>query len=542
MSGNFRYGGYAGKFLRVNLTTGDIKDEPLPVEWAERYLGGLGLAARLLYDEIPRGVDPFDEGNKVAIFTGPCEGTYVPTASRIGVYTKSPLTGAFFHSSAGGHFAPELKYAGWDGILIEGKAERPVYIWIQDERVEIRDASAYWGLETFPAQEKLREDLGCPEAQVGCIGPAGEKKVRFAATIFGVRAAGRGGGGAVIGSKNLKAIAVRGTGAIAVPDTEELNRVLKDLYERVTSHPVTGKGLPTYGTPAIVMTNNKMGILGTRNWQTEYFPEAEKIGAEHFKETIWRKHKGCFACPVYCGKYSVVREGPLKGTVVEGPEYEDLFSLGSLCGVSEIRAVARGERRCDDLGLDAIEAGVVVAFAMEAYERGILSEEAAGGLELRFGNWEAMLELIELMGRREGLGAMLADGLVPAADCLGGGAHDFAMHHRGLGMAGHTSRGLPGMALGYATGPRGGSHHDGKGPYTAGLNNLMAITDSMIICHMTEPIYGPIAPNDMVPAVINAVTGMKLSMDEANETADRIWTLTRCHLMREGYRRKDDTL
>jgi aldehyde:ferredoxin oxidoreductase len=559
LSSDFRYKGYTGKLLRVNLTSGKIKEEPLKEEWAEKYLGGAGIASRILYDELQPGIDPLGPKNKTLIMTGPVNGTIIPTASRVGAYCKSPLTGSFFHGTAGGHIGAELKYAGWDGIIIEGRASVPVYLWIDDDLVEIREASHLWGMNSYEVQEKLKEELGLDEVHVASIGPAGELLNRFACITFGARVTGRGGTGAVWGSKKLKAVAIRGTGSVDVPDITKFKHFADELLKVFRNHPATSKILPTYGTPVLVNANNALGIFGSYNWQEELFENAEGLSGETMRETIVVKDKACFACPVRSSKLCVIKSERDGNYVVEGPEYENIYSLGSCCGIGSIKTVAIAERICDDYGMDAIEAGVAIAFSMECFEKGILTLEDTEGMELRFGDEEAMLTMLHKIGKREGLGDLLAEGVKRASEKLGHGSEDFAMHAKGMTVAGHSARGMPGFGLGYATGPRGGSHHDGrptgertglvlretfegKAEYTARINHFSIYTDSMIVCHLAESIWGPLDISEWCVKSLNVATGMQSSLEDAKKTAERIWNMMRAFMVREGFRRKDDKL
>ncbi|MCK5256171.1 MAG: aldehyde ferredoxin oxidoreductase family protein [Deltaproteobacteria bacterium] len=559
MSSDFRYKGYTGKLLRVNLTSGKVKEEPLKEEWAEKYLGGAGIASRILYDELKPGIDPLGPKNKTLIMTGPVNGTIIPTASRVGAYCKSPLTGSFFHGTAGGHIGAELKYAGWDGIIIEGRASVPVYLWIDDDLVEIREASHLWGMHSYEVQEKLKEELGLDEVHVASIGPAGELLNRFACITFGARVTGRGGTGAVWGSKKLKAVAVRGTGSVDVPDITKFKHFADELLKVFRNHPATSKILPTYGTPVLVNANNALGIFGSYNWQEELFENAEGLSGETMRETIVAKDKACFACPVRSSKLCVIKSERDGNYVVEGPEYENIYSLGSCCGIGSIKTVAIAERICDNYGMDAIEAGVAIAFSMECFEKGILTLEDTEGMELRFGDEEAMLTMLHKIGKREGLGDLLAEGVKRVSEKLGHGSEDFAMHTKGMTVAGHSARGMPGFGLGYATGPRGGSHHDGrptgertglvlretfegKAEYTARINHFSIYTDSMIVCHLAESIWGPLDISEWCVKSLNVATGMQSSLEDAKKTAERIWNMMRAFMVRKGFRRKDDKL
>ncbi len=553
------YKGYTRKILRVNLTAGTVETEELKNGQLKKYIGGAGLAARMLYDELKPGIDPLSADNKVIFLAGPLAGTIAPTGSRIGAYTKSPMTNGFFHSSAGGNFAPEIKYAGFDGVVIEGKSEKPVYLFVTNTVQELRDASHVWGEPTFKAQELLKADVGDEAVQIAVIGPAGEKMVKFSAILLGCRALGRGGLGAVLGSKMFKGIAVRGTGNLEVDDMSATLKKTEDLIRMMRANPSTGQILPQYGTPVLVNANNALGLFGSRNWQKETFESAELICAETMRDKIVVQNKSCFACPLMCGKYSEVLDGPFKGCKTEGPEYENIFSLGSMCEIDSIETIAAAEWACDDFGMDAIETGVAIAFAMEAVEKGILTIDDTDGLDLKYGNKEVILPMVRKIGMREGFGDILADGVKIAAEKIGKGSDDFAMHNKGMTFAGHSARGLPGNALGYATGPRGGSHHDcrptgeragiverdtveGKPQYVIDVNHLNILTDSMILCHLAEAVFGPIKMNQNVVDILNVVTGMNMTLAEGEETAERIWNVIRSFAVREGSRRDDDSL
>ncbi len=553
------YKGYTRKLLRVNLTNRTVRVEEIPNAQLLKFIGGAGLAARMLYDELEPGIDPLSHRNKVIFMTGPLAGTIAPTGSRIGVYTKSPLTGGFFHSSAGGSFAAELKFAGYDGVVIEGASEKPVYLFISNETAELRSASHLWGEMTYRAHELIKVDIGDEAVQSAVIGPAGERMVRFASVIVGGRALGRGGIGAVLGSKKFKGIAVRGTGRVEVDDMEATLKTTQELIGLMRRNPTTGQSLVNFGTPVLVNANNNLGVFGSRNWQRETFDGAVGLCAETMREKIFVRNKSCFACPIGCSKYTIVTDGPYKGSEVEGPEYENIFALGAMCENDSIETVAAAERLCDDLGMDAVETGVSIAFSMEAREKGLLTEKDADGLDLSFGNSDVIMPMVRKIGLREGLGDLLADGVKRAADTIGGGAADFAMQNKGMTFPGHSARGLPGFALGYATGPRGASHHDarptgeragivpretveGKPQYVINVNHLNILTDSMILCHLAEAIWGPTEIKETVIGIFNDVTGMDLSLEQAKVTAERIWNVIRAFGVREGMRRSDDTL
>ena len=557
----FEYGGYAGKFLRLDLTNKKASTMPITKEMARQFIGGNGFGVKILYDELKPRVDPLSPENKVMFASGPIQGTMIPTAGRSGVFTKSPLTNYFFDSYGGGSFGPEVKYAGYDGIIVEGQAKEPTYVRVSDDEVEFNKASHLWGKTTFETQEILKKDLNEPKAQIACIGPAGERLVRFACTIWGARAAGRGGSGAVLGTKNLKAIVVRGTKDVRVPDINAFDEYMSELYVKITINPSTGKALPTLGTPGVTTTQNQLGILGTRNWQTETFAEIEKISGESMRSKIVVKDKGCMACPIRCTKLSYVRTGPYAGTFDEGPEYETIWAYGSNCGVSSLEVIAKADRMSDEYGVDTISAGAVISFAMECYEKGILSKDKVDGLDLKFGNESALLDLLKKISMREGIGDLLSEGAERASKKIGKGAEKYAITIKGLENAGHSPRGLKGYSLGMATATRGGSHQDGrptaerigksptdrrttegKPEYAIGTQHVTALMDSMCLCRMTEGIYGLFEITNEHLNTINVVTGMDMTLPELTECAERIYNLERAFNCREGHRREHDVL
>ncbi|HEX2987492.1 MAG TPA: aldehyde ferredoxin oxidoreductase family protein [Chloroflexota bacterium] len=555
MAAVFKFGGYAGQLLRVNLTTKVVSKEPLREDWARDFVGGVGYAARLLYDELASKIDPLGPENKLVFMTGPTCGTLIPSGSRGCVCGKSPATGSFFHSIYGGYWAAELKFAGYDGVILEGKSDKPVYLWIDDDKIELRSAEGIWGKSTVDAEMAIRHELGDDEIQIATIGKAGELGTPYAMILVGIRAAGRGGLGAVMGSKMLKAVAVRGSGNLHVPNMLNMYNTSMKLCEALEA---PTKGLLEYGTARNSGPLNAAGILPTHNWQTEVFSGIDGITGETMKKEVVKANRSCFACSVNCTKYSVVPSGPYK-SVVEGPDYETLFGYGSMCEVGDIRASCKADELCDEYGLDLMSASCTIAWAMECYEKGIFTKEDTGGIDLRFGNAEAMIKMTEMIGKREGLGALLAEGVREASKIVGKGSERFAVHVKGLELAGHTPRPFPATAVGYATGPRGGSHHDsrttmekfgmverktleGKGALAAEVNHFLIFTDSVILCHLPETFWGPSGIKETVVEALNAVTGWKLDVEQAHKIAERQWNMIRCFCAREGFTRKDDQL
>ena len=453
--------GYTGKLLRVNLSHMKVSTEPLNMEWAEKYIGCQGLGARYLYEELAGGVNPLGPDNKILVVTGPLTGTIAPAASRYVLVTKSPLTNIFIDSSAGGHFGPEVKYAGYDAIIIEGKAEKPVYLLIRDAKVEIKDAARLWGKDTTDTEDMIKGWWG-PTVKVLAIGPAGEKMVRYACVITEYsRANGRGGIGAVFGSKNLKAIAVKGSGGVGVANPEAFiestkKAMIKGIVENLESPiPIGWKG--GMGNAEIMIWANEMGCLPTRNFATGTFEASEKIDHLALKK-LGPKVRACAQCPLACSYYIKLKDGPYAGTGSEGPEYETLALLGANCAVDNLPAIVKMNSICNRLGMDTMTAGTVASWAMECYERGLITSRDADGLALTYGNYEALIRLLEKIANREGIGDLLAEGVAKASEKIGQGTEAFAMHIKGMGIPAYEPRSATGMALAYATSPIGASH------------------------------------------------------------------------------------
>ncbi|MEM2450015.1 MAG: aldehyde ferredoxin oxidoreductase family protein [Candidatus Methanomethylicaceae archaeon] len=556
---DLKYGGYKGKILRINLTTKKTSILEITDEFARKYLGGNGFSARLLFDMIDPRIDAFDPTNVIAIMTGPMQGIYIPTSGKYHMASKSPLTNGYFDSISGGHIGAEIKYAGYDGILITGRADKPVYIFIDDNNIEFKSAEKLWGRLTSETQEMIKEEIGDPKLCVSAIGPAGENRVRYACVITEFRAAGRGGLGAVMGSKNLKAVAVRGSGTNEPADSEALENWMNWYKEEVKKVPALASGLSTYGTPILVSSiNNIFGGFGTRNHQTEYFEGWEGLCAETLKNKYWDKDTACPACPIACSKLFSVKEGKWKGAISEGPDYETIYSFGSMCGISDISLVIKADSMCDEYGLDTVSCGVVIAFMMECYEKGLITKEETGGMEFKFGNDDIVIESIEKIAKRIGIGDLMAEGTLRASKIIGGNSERFAIQVKGLEIPGHSARALRGMALGYAVASRGGSHHDprptgeyagasdrkaieGKAAWVIGTMRWTTIGDSMIICHFLERLLG-YTLNQRHVDMINPVTGFGYTYEELVDVAERILDLERAFNVRTGIRRKDDTL
>lgn len=545
--------GYAGKITFVDLTTGTIRNEPFDETFARKYLGGNGFAARVLCDRVVQGADPLGPENAFIVCTGPLTGTLAHGSGRCGVVTKSPLTGYFMDSYFGGEFGAMMKRSGRDMIVVVGRSDAPVVLFCDDDRVSLLPAEDLRGKTTIDTQDRLVEMLGNGVSTL-CCGPAGENAVPMACCISGRRAAGRGGTGAVLGAKNLKAITVRGTKDIQVADMSGLLKHYRQSLDQFT-------GLDHFvrlGTPFLVDMINKAGGLGTRNWQEETWEGAEKIRAERLLEDHFVRNWGCYACNLG-GCTRVVRSGANPNVVTEGPEYETLFALGSNCAIDDLDAIIEADRLCDDYGLDTISYGGATAFLMECFQRGLLTKEATGGLDFSFGNAETMVQCIHLVAKREGFGNFVAQGVKAMAEKIGGEAKRFACHIKGLEPPGHSGRALKSMGLGYAVSPRGGSHHDtrpgpeykmapaqrlitqGKVAMAFNTANWSAIGDSLIVCHFCEAVYGGVLTQTHVD-LINRTVGWDMTLEELTEIACRVHTLERHFNCREGLRRRDEIL
>jgi len=545
--------GLNGKILRINLSTGDISKENIDESLARNFIGGRGLASKILYDELPAGVDPLSPENKLIFSSGPLTGTTAPTGGRYMVVTKGPLNGAIASSNSGGFFGKEFKTAGYDLIVFEGKAEKPVYVWIKDDVVEIRDASDLWGKNTHETTDHLLEKVGDKRARVACIGPAGEKLSLISCVINDKnRAAGRTGVGAVMGSKNLKAVVARGTGKVDLADTDKFRDAQKGSMGKIKENPTTSQGLPAYGTAVLVNVINENGLFPTRNFQTGVFAGASKISGETLADTYLTKNTHCFACPIGCGRATEV-----DGKKGEGPEYEVIWSFGADCGVDDLKAVVEASYLCNELGLDGISTGSTIAAAMELAERGFLPKEDIDGPELKFGNAEAIVEYARKIGYREGLGDKMAEGSYRFAASYG--HPEYSMSAKKQELPAYDPRGVQGHGLEYATSNRGGCHVrgymispeilgapekidpqaiEGKPNWVKVFQDLTAFIDACGLCLFSSFALGA----DDYAALVAAATGWNLDADGVLKAGERIWNLERLFNLREGFSKADDTL
>ena len=559
--------GYNGKVLRVDLSHGAISVDEPDDSFYRRYFGGRGFISYYLLKELEAGIDPLSPGNKLIFAPGVVTGAPVGGSGRNTVGAKSPLTGTYGDAEVGGYWGAELKHAGYDAIIIEGKAGKPVYLWIKDGGVEIRDASHLWGKTTGDCQESIRSDVGEPLARTAIIGKAGENLVRYAAIINDVHhAAGRTGMGAVMGSKNLKAIAVRGRNRPALANPDAVNALAKWLRDIVG---LTMGGYHSQGTAAGLRALNRDGGLPTRNFQESVFEGADKISGRAMKETILVTEGSCYACPVRCKRVVSASEPYQVDPFYGGPEYETLASFGSNCGIDDLPAIAKASELCNAFGLDTISAGVTVAFTMECFERGIVSEKDTGGLKLNFGNASAMVQLVDMIAKREGIGDILAEGVARAASRIGNGAEEFALHIKGQELPMHEPRYKQGLGIGYAISPKGADHtmsiHDNtyvaEGPSLEGAKGLglleplplddlgpdkvrmvvyhtcwHQLIDSLVLCNFMPFTY------DQVSELVGAVTGWNSTVWELMKVGERCLAMTRVFNIREGLGKKDDFL
>ncbi len=545
--------GYGGQVLRVNLTDGTIEKKELDPELARDYLGGRGFAAKVLYSELQKGTDPLGAGNKLIVAAGPLSGLLIPGAGKTTFAAKSPATGGYADSSVGGLLSAEMKYAGYDLIIFEGISPEPVYLFIDDDTVELRDAKEYWGQGCITAETALKRELG-EDFQIALIGPGGENLVKFACIShdFG-RQAGRGGVGAVMGSKKLKAIAVHGTKSIPVADVEEFRRIGREMYDYCKASDAWEVWV-RLGTAGVNVPSNEWGSFPTRNFQSGYFEEIENLTGELMREKIVITDKACFACPCACGKYSHSKKWDIH---VEGPEYETTAFLGADVAVSDIEDVAYANYLCDELGIDTISAGNVIAFATECYERGIITSKDTGGLELSFGDSEAVFELIGRIAKREGIGDVLAEGVKHAAQVFGGDSGDFAMHIKGMEISGYESRNAPAMMLAYMTADVGAHHNrawaitydiqvgrdaitEDKVARVIELQHIRPLMDCLGTCRLQWVELG--MPLEYYAPAMKAITGLDRSWEDLLLIAERVWNLTRSFWVREveGFGREWD--
>ncbi|MEM1986649.1 MAG: aldehyde ferredoxin oxidoreductase family protein [Nitrososphaeria archaeon] len=568
-------GGYMGKILRVNLSTGKVWEESEDESFLIKYVGGYGTAGRILYDEVEPWVEAFDPENRLIFTTGPVTGTIAQTAGRFTVVFKSPLSGYFGDTSCGGFWGPELKFAGYDMIVFHGRASKPVFLYVNDGHAELKDASSYWGMDARKVDRAIKKDLGDPKVQVACIGPAGENLVRFAAVMHDEanRAAGRMGGGAVMGYKNLKAVAVRGHKKVPVANEEKLASLMKEVVQFYA----TDEGVKSFrrgGTPGYFATGWHIGDTGAYNWANEHWKDfdPEPLSWPGGFERILAGNRSCYNCAIACRRVSKKGEGKyqLEEENVEGPEYETQTMAGSICGITDIYALNKINDLCNLYGLDTISAGSTIAFAMELYERGIIDKSETDGVELRFGNADAEIEMLKKITYREGFGNILAEGTRRASKIIGKGAERYAIQIKGVELAAHDPRAFQGGGPHYAATVSGGRHTEGITvvweplgvPYpeigitspldpktTEGKGRLAKLLEDWWCfiniggwCLFSSDVLRYCGKMSYYTETLTAVTGVHFTVKDAMLAGERVFNLRKAFNMRHGCTREEDTL
>ena len=538
--------GYAGKIAYADLSAGNVTIKPTPPELKKLYIGGRGFGIRLLTDMVDPNVDPLGEENILVFAAGPLTGTGIPLGSRYEVSTISPLSNTAMSGNSGGVFGWKMKKAGFDAVVVSGRSRRPLWLNLDSGKAEFRDASGLWGMTTGQTTDAIVKELDDQSVRVSCIGPAGENKVRYACIINEkTRAVGRGGTGAVMGSKNLKAIAARGNLPVRIADEETLNVVKERVRKKITENGIE-QALTKYGTAVLVNIINENYVLPTRNFQTAHFETAEKVSGETMAATILKQNKGCYACIVKCGRVC-----EFDGESGEGPEYEPDWAFGPDCGIDDLKAVARANNLCNEYGLDAISAPTTIACLMEMAEKGHVSHP------IRFGDTKGMLELVKQIALREGIGSELAEGSFRFATKYG--HPEFSMSSKGQELPAYDPRGIQGYGLATATSVRGGDHVSGyllspeilgapqkldpfvtkgKPQWVKVFQDLSAAIDASGMCLFTS---FALEAGDYAD-LLAATTGMKIDAAELLKIGDRIWNLQKLYNIRRGFGRKDDTL
>ncbi len=562
--------GYMGKILRVDLSSGKITEEFPDENTLKTLLGGIGLATKYLLEEVDKGIDPLGPENKLIFMTGPLTGTPSPSTGRYSVVAKSPLTGIWGHANSAGFWGLHFKRSGFDGIIFEGISPNPVYLVTKDGKAELKDAKHLWGKNTSETTKIIKEELG-EKVSVSCIGIGGENLVKYGAIMndcdkpnYG-RAAGRCGMGAVMGSKKLKAIASSGTMKIEVANPEEYKEEAKKRYDWVNQS-FLKMTLEVFGTASMVDLVNIKGGLPTNNWQTGVCGFADKINGTAINETILVGRKSCFACPVACGRLSEIKEGPYK-SMGEGPEYETIGALGTMCGIDDLGAISLSHFICNEYGLDVISAGGTIAFAMECYEKGILTDNDTGGIKLNFGNADAVIDLLPKIAKREGIGDMLAEGSRNMANKLDKDSIKFAMQVKGLELPAYDSRAAKITGLSFATANRGGCHITAfiEGPAFLSMpfmivddldigDPLLETPEEAKVVKEFEDAFGVfdaiggckflgmvLTAQDWA-TLISKLFGYEFTAEDFRKTGERLYNLARVYNVREGITRADDTL
>jgi aldehyde:ferredoxin oxidoreductase len=571
----FPYLGYAGKWLWVDLTEGKVESRDYDPLLAESYLGGNGFGTRLLWENVGPDVDALSPENWLIFSTGPLCGTVMPNPGRMEVVAKSPLTGIYGDANSGGFLGPELKFAGWDAVVLTGQSPAPVYLAIEDGQATLRDATELWGLTASGTEQEIRRLWGDALVKTAVIGPAGENLVRYAGIqITAQRSAARCGLGAVMGSKRLKALAVRGHGPIRIADPKRLSHLSLELQRRLLANPIF-PAVSAHGTPGIVSLMNAMGRFPTQNFKAGGYENADRINADALYSRAFVRNVACFGCPVACDKVYQIPDGPFANTSLRSVEYETLNALGACILNDDLDALLAANRLCDELGLDTISTGRCISFAMELWDEEILNLDDTGGLPLRWGDMSVVLRLLPMIARREGFGNLLAEGVRRMSETIGRGAEQFAMHVKGMEIPGQDGRAQRSMGLAHVTSTRGADHlkafptidetgypDEGRRRYGADYlpelvqplatkhkaflvkdgEDFGAVIDSTGMCKsggtfVLAEIYWP-----DIGAAIEATTGMSMSVKLLKEIGERIYNLQRCYDAIHGITRADDRL
>ncbi len=540
--------GYHGKILEIDLTTRKIKNKTLSFDDIKNFIGGRGLGMKILWEKLKKpGIDPLSPENPLLFMPGPFSGFPVPASSRTCVITKStttspvqskyPSASTITYSNIGGFFGPEIKFAGYDGIVITGKASSPVYIVIDDDKVEIRNAEKFWGMGTDEFDNKFLDELGDRRFETCYIGPAGENLVSYACILHtAARAAGRGGGGCVMGSKNLKAIAVKGS---QMPDIKHHSEFLNMLEgtRNFFKNPDTTNWARSAGTTAALVSYSKRGIQAVKNFKEGTFEGAEKIGPAAAWQKIWSRSFACYLCPLACKKSGVIKNGPYAGTLVhDGPEFETGTLLGSNLLISDLEGLMKCIYVCDDLGIDAISAGNTIGFLMEAYEKKYIDKNFLDGIDLTWGNVEAALKMIKKIAYKDGVGESASKGVKSLSEKIGKDSQKFAIHVKGQELAAHNVYERMGKAVSYTFSNRGACHMNGENNIEQNEN---AVIDSLGICRF---ITSNTERNSWIIDFYTAITGIEWTVDEYLKTGERIYNLEKMFNYREGFSREDDKL
>jgi len=566
-------GGYAGQILYVNLSDRSVTKKSLTRELALKYIGGRGFSSRILWEELPPHLDPFSPENVLILAAGPLSGTPAPSASRLMVAAKSPMTGGIGDASSGGYFAPELKYAGFDAIVFKGRSPEPVYLWVEDGKAELRSAKRLWGQKIHETSELLKEEIGDEDIHICAIGPGGENRVRYACVVTdeeGVN--GRTGVGAVMGSKNLKAVAVRGSMDVRIADPKRFKEGI-DAYRETLSGEVWTEVLRRLGTPNLVEHRQRLGIWGAKNFQRATIDEWRNISGEAFREKFLLKVMGCMGCVVRCRRYSAIKEGPFAPIYTKGPEYDTINPLGAKPYITDPAVILRAHHLCDEYGIDEQTAGSSIAMAMELYERGILKKDQVDGVELVFGNGEALLHFIEKIPYRQGFGDLLAEGTKIMGERLN--APYYAIHVKGLEVDASDPRSLPTRALTYAVATRGSCHLrgfpyidefikpeeaqaffgtaavsdlkalEGKGKMVAWSENWITVANLLGLCvfawYRSRSFPMLIKRGlEIANELYTAATGLPMTGQGLYECGERVYNVEKLFNLREGFGRESD--